>query len=113
MPAVPADDTTQLDMTTVGTRSYPSEADGKGEPGDEPTTPRPTATRTPVAAGTEKITWSVGTEGVRQNVTVRGGQGSDPMADAMGSEVAPAGSTERLTSARVLGHLSQITPGPF
>ena len=53
-PAVPADVITHLALQTVSTHSYPSEADGHGEPGSEPTTPRHTGTRTPVAAETEK-----------------------------------------------------------
>ena len=44
LPAVPVEDITHLAMTTVSTRSHPSEADGIGEPGSESTTPRPTAT---------------------------------------------------------------------
>ena len=90
-----------LVMKTVSTQSYPSEADGNAEPESESITPRHTGTGTPVAAETERITCRVDTEGVRQNVTVCGEQGLNPiMVDAIGGDIAPASSTERSTSTR-------------
>ena len=99
-----------MSLPTISTHSYPSEADGHGEPESESITPRHTGTRTPVAAEKEKSPYSMDTEGARPNATGCGGQGSDRMADAMVGEVVLAGSTERRVSTKVRGHFSQITP---
>ena len=46
---------------------------------------------------------------MRLDATLCGGRVLDPMVDAMGGDIAQASSTERLTSTRESGHLSQLT----